>query len=202
MKFSQAPKHVKPLACFLIIFFVVNIGGLILMKRHINNLVIYHFFTPVEYCFYSIIFYRYFGDKKIKSAILFSIIIFTVFCFLNTFFLQSLDINNSNAIIGESILIITWCLFFFREKISEPDNIDPKNEPLFWIATGVLFYFLGNVFIEGLLNYLIKKEIAIARTLYKISYIFSYILFCFICIVFYIVGNKKSNNLKSNGSNF
>jgi hypothetical protein len=48
--------------------------------------------------------------------------------------------------------------------------------PLFWISAGILVYFTETLVIEGLLDYLIKHSMELARQAYKISYIFKYLL--------------------------
>ena len=93
-------------------------------------------------------------------------------------------------------------MLYFKEKLEETGNVALKKDPLFWITTGILFYFLGNVFVEALLNYLIKKEINIARSLYKKSYIFSYLLFILIITGFLVIPNKKIIAREENDRDF
>ncbi len=169
------------------------------MKKDVNNLFIYHFFTPVEYMFYAIIFFRHFQSNKLRRIILTSILLFTLYSLLNSFIFQSLTINNSNAIIVESLLLLTWCLIYFRDKMIAINEIQLIKDPLFWVVCGILFYFLGNIFVESLLNYLIKKEISIARSLYKLSYIFSYILFVSMIVGLSYAKNSSNVNNTKNG---
>ncbi len=49
--------------------------------------------------------------------------------------------------------------------------------PLFWIGLGILVYFTETMVINGLLDYMVKHSMGLARRAYGVSYIFMYLLF-------------------------
>ena len=53
---------------------------------------------------------------------------------------------------------------------------------MFWICVGILFCFTGNLITVGMLNYLIKYSMEIARRAYGFTYIFKYLSFVLLMI--------------------
>jgi hypothetical protein len=92
-------------------------------------------------------------------------------------FVETPDKNNSYARILEALLVTISALLYFRQIFSLEKLFDLKQEPLFWINTGLLFYFIGTVFLQGSLNYLIENNIGAARKLYQVQYVFEFAFF-------------------------
>ncbi len=60
-----------------------------------------------------------------------------------------------------------------------------QSDPLFWINVGFLIYFIGNLFIKGLLNTLITNDKEMAKTIYGYGYFLEFLLFIQINIALY-----------------
>ena len=56
----------------------------------------------------------------------------------------------------ESLLVLTLVLLYFNKLISEMRVVHLEREPLFWISTGLLIYFAGNILIFISSNYVMQ----------------------------------------------
>jgi hypothetical protein len=81
--------------------------------------------------------------------------------------------NNSYISIIESILIICWTLLFLREVLLVNPVTALHTYPLFWITAGILIYFTENLVLDGVLAYLIKNTLGLAKLIYRVSFVFS-----------------------------
>lgn len=147
-----------------------------------NNLFLFHISTPVEYIILGLLYYGIMVRLMVKQWILFSIPVFVLLCIFFSLFVQKIDVSNTYAIIISSMLLISWSLFFLGEILLFRPATRLFQFPMFWISTGVLFYYTGSLLIEGMLNFMIAHDMFLARRLYVIVYIFKYLLFIFFII--------------------
>jgi hypothetical protein len=171
--------YVKMILLYLLLVLSTTLAAIYftVVARVSNNLFLFHVYTPLEYIILSLLYYNILSDKRSKKAILISIPVLTCLSILFSLFVQKIDSNNSYITIIESTLIIFWALLFFREILLLQHITALEHSPLFWINVGILFYFIGSLIIEGMLDYMIKHSIELARRAYKIGYIFKFLLF-------------------------
>jgi len=142
-----------------------------------NNLFIFHIFTPLEYVLLALFYRDIIVNSRVKKIISYSIPIFILLAILFSVFIQKPDTSNSTVIMIESVIVIFLSLFFLREVLLLQHATILYRFPLFWISVGILFYFTGNMIIEGLLNYMISHSMQLARRVYHIGHVFKYLLF-------------------------
>lgn len=143
-----------------------------------NNLFLFHLSTPLEYIILALLYRHAITNRPMRKMISVSIPIFVLLSVLFGVFVQPLRYNNSYIVIIESVLLVFLSLYFLREVLVLQPVLVLNRFPLFWISVAILFYFTGNLVIEGMLNYMIRQSMELARRTYMISYIFKYLLFC------------------------
>jgi hypothetical protein len=151
--------------------------SLVRLAGYRNNLFLFHFFTPVEYILLATLYYQSLKGRRIKKLVLLSIPLFIAYSVFSSVAIQKFSSNNSSTIIIESILMILWSLLFLREVLLYQEVMNLTQFAMFWITVGILFYFTGNLVIEGMLDYMIRHSMELARRIYRFSYLFSYLLF-------------------------
>lgn len=156
-----------------------------------NNLIIFHIATPFEYLFLGLLYYQAIINATARKLVLVSIPVFIALSVFFSLFVQHVDENNSYAIIAEAILVITWSLFYLREIMLLQHITVLHRYSLFWITVGLLFFFTGTLFTQGMLNYLITNDMQLARSIYRVSHIFEYLLF-----ILFIAGAYCKTGLK------
>lgn len=148
-----------------------------------NNLFIFHISTPLEYVILCLLYRDAIDNTGIKRMICISIPLYIVVCILFSLFVQKPDADNSYVVIIESVMLIFISLFFLREILLLQQVPVLHRFPMFWICVGILFYYTGNLIIEGMLNYMINHSMKLALRTYRLGYIFKYLLF-----VLFIIG--------------
>lgn len=116
-----------------------------------------HLYTIIEFVLIALFYHSFFGVFFSKKLIPIIIIGFVTFAIINGFFIQGINNFNTYARGLEGILIIGLSLLCFNKMLIELDTRDPTKQAIFWINSGFLFYFAGNIFIFILSNF-IKRD--------------------------------------------
>jgi hypothetical protein len=179
ISFRKKERYVRMVILVMILWFLTTAAAICLIKYAgmTNNLFVFHISAPLEYLILSILYKDVINNKAVKKIIILSIPFFITLSILSSAFIQKADVNNSNMIIAESVIMIFLSLFFLRETLLLQRVTVLHQFPVFWISVGILIYFTGNLVIEGMLNYMINHSMELARRIYRIGYIFKYLLF-------------------------
>jgi hypothetical protein len=159
--------------------FLCQIIALISIARYGTNVSISQIESLIDFIFFSVTFYFLFRNKVIKKAIIISIIIITIFFFINAIFFQAINkVFPTNIYFPTQILFAVFSLLLFKEMLMYPLKINIIQQSVFWYNTAILFYATTMFFNFGLSNYLVKRNL--------IDY-FIYYFWYFILHVFYIL---------------
>ena len=143
---------------------------------------VYNFTLPIEYGFYVFLFYSYLQGPLIKKAALFLLIFLLAFSYFNVAFVTAFESFRIIQMLGSGIVLLLACSFFVDLFRSE-EEISLLKEPMFWIATGVLFFNLGELTNILFWQYTYKNpNRAQLAFLHMVVQIFIYILYIFISI--------------------
>jgi len=102
-------------------------------------------YTFIEYGFFTLLFWVNFKQKKVRRPI---IIASGLFLISLIFFALRRKVKGLDSIpIGiETILILTYIIYFFYEFSKDSSSFYIYNHYCFWIAVGVLIYLGGSFF--------------------------------------------------------
>lgn len=139
---------------FLIFTIVVEIIGCEMRARSMRNHWLYNIFIIVEFYFWLYVYHQVLQDKRIKKAINWFSVFFAIFILYNLLFLQGVYFFNTYTYMLGGIAILSLTALYFRQLFISDLELNLKRDVLFWISTGLLFYYLGNIPIDGMLNYL------------------------------------------------
>ena len=120
----------------------------------LNTLPGLHLYTILEFITIGLFYHTYFGNFFNRKILPYTIIGFVLLALINAFFIQGIFNFNTYASGIEGILIIFLSLLCFYKMLIELDTRDPTKQPVFWINSGFLFYFAGNLFIFILSNFI------------------------------------------------
>lgn len=113
-----------------------------------------HLYTILEFVTIGSFYHTYFGNFFNRKILPYTIIGFVLLALINGFFIQGIFNFNTYASGLGGILIIFLSLLCFYKMLIELDTRDPTKQPVFWINSGFLFYFAGNLFIFILSNFI------------------------------------------------
>jgi len=143
---------------FFLVFVSVLMEGMniLLVRSLINNFFLLHFYTVFEFiminCFYVLFFRQFFNSLLLWLPA----VIFLIIAFLD-YKANGLDHFDNFSTGVESILCSFFALagFYFIMRKMVFANI--LNEPFFWINSGILLYFGGNLVLFVFNSYIIKN---------------------------------------------
>jgi hypothetical protein len=190
--------YVKWIFLLLILWLMTSASAVYLstVAKWKNNLFLFHISTPLEYLILATLYRKVIIDVQLKKITAISVPVFVVLSVLSSLFLQKADENNSDAILLESVLLISLSLFYLREVLTLRQVPELHRFPMFWISAGILFYYTGNLLIEGLLNYMIAHSIALAKRAYFFGHVFKYLIF--ILLIIAVLIEKRPLALNNN----
>ena len=164
-----SPRWLQFFAWFLVLTLLAQAAGSV--YSHFtgkSNHFIFNLYIGVEFLVYYFIFFRAFENKRMKYLTGALAIIFIVFYTFNVFFIKGLFIFNTAAYTFGSITVIVICLLYFGHLFLSEEPINYFRMPLFWMATGLLFYYVGESVYMSLLDYIVKNKIDEDGHLYTI----------------------------------
>ena len=177
--FHRKKWYGKMVILHLALCLITTVTAIALIKygRFQNNLFVFHIATPIEYAIFAMLYANVIVSNKLKKYIFYSIPAFVMLCVLFFLTVQPLTVNNSYVVMIESIIMVGLSLYFLRQLLLLQQVQSLNSFPMFWICVAILFYFIGSLIIEGMLNYLMRHSMELARKTYRVGYIFKYLLF-------------------------
>jgi hypothetical protein len=149
-------------------------------------------YTFFEYAVFTLIFWANIKQKKAKRLIFIASALF--FTFLLLYVLIAKVKRLDTIPIGiETILILTYIIYFFYEFSKDTRNFYIYNHYCFWIAVGILIYLGGSFFFFILFNQLSNDQIETFGNLTYLAEIIKNILFALSIFIYhrYSLENTK-----------
>jgi hypothetical protein len=93
----------------------------------------------IEFCYFFFIIHETIVSKKVRSIIVYIILIFSLLTFFNLFFIQKkVGFNAINFTVG-CVIIVSLCIYYFFELFQKTEVQSLSKLPSFWIVSGLLF---------------------------------------------------------------
>lgn len=155
---------------------------------------VYCFLKPFEYTVFTYLFNPDIIRKSIQNSyLIFSIIVLFIYASYNLIFMINTKSAANNVTILEGSFTIILVLLYFKKTLKSKEIIILSKEPLFWIATGLLFFYTGNIIATGFYHRLREYSPELAKSLYSLNFILG-ILLSILTSFAYIVAFKKQQN--------
>lgn len=162
--------------------------GTYLSEQSIHNAILYNTFSVFEFMFYFFILRELIRSARVKTIILFVLIIYPLVAFFNIFYYRmDSNFHSMTYAIGCAFIVIL-CIIYFVELFQLPKSTNLKNEPAFWICTAILFSYVCTFPYWGLVNFVTTAPAILInnlKTILMIVNILSYSLFiiAFLCSI-------------------
>ena len=142
-------------------------------------------FTILEIVVFSIFYYQLIDSLIVKRLIIFLNIAFCLFSFYMFFteqgFYQTISQGIQSMVYTvEGIILLAMSLYYFKELFRKPPDLNLKNDPVFWISTGALFFFACTLPYSWVENFIGRNYFELYDAFYSIFYIFYILLFIMI----------------------
>ena len=143
---------------FLFFILAVELCGRFFYKElHVSNAWLYNFSVPVEYLFYTFLFYSFYKRKFNKTLAVVFLTVFPVWVLVSLVFINGVYLFNDNFLMTGSISMVLFCFLFFIELLMNEELVNPFRQPIFWIACGLFLFNAGEFTYNTFLDILIGK---------------------------------------------
>lgn len=143
-------------------------------------------YSPIEYFILCLVIASYLKNQKVRKVIYYSIPVFIIISLVIQIWLKPM--GNFYKYLDMQIehpLLCIWTLVYFFQLASDKKELSFKENPMFWISIGHLFFYSASTFSYGFGSYLahIGNE-EFSDIVNWISKIFNLVLYLFYTIAF------------------
>lgn len=143
---------------FLFLIVLVEISGRYIRKvHHLPNAWLYNISVPIEYLFYTFLFYTFYQKKNNRRAAKIFLIVFPLWVLTNIFLVQGFYFFNTNFLKIGSFFMLLFCFLAFMEILMSEEMINPFRQPVFWIACGLFLFNAGEFTYNTFFDIMILK---------------------------------------------
>lgn len=154
----------------------------------------YRLYTIVEGLFFSLFLFHAIRNKIAKNWLLGLILAFIIYSFVDMNASAAASFDSIPTVV-ESIIFLSFSIFFLYEEIGSPNTLFLYTTPNFWIAVSFILFFSGNffLFIYAQNN---SGDPAFAHT-FKIITAISSIIKNILFLIAFIIAKNESKTIKS-----
>jgi hypothetical protein len=157
--YRHLDKVLKIAAVFLLVSAVFDLVLRLTMGMGIgNNHPVIYIFIVISILFFAAIYYYAFFSPILKKAILILSAVALLITLFNVIFIESIWDYPSLSITVLGVLLIFFSLAYFYQLLNRQEFVHIEKQGLFWINTGVLFYFSINLFLFMLFRQILLKH--------------------------------------------
>lgn len=137
------------------------VGGLRVAGK--NFVWVYHLYTPFNFILFALFFRQYFDNMVAKKLIILAVIFIFVFNYAVSLWMYNFNSFPGLLITVNGFLLTLICIFYF---FNISDDIPFFKNPVVWIAMGVLLYFSGTAYFNGVYTKMLNLEQIKATSLF------------------------------------
>lgn len=172
------PPYLRYFLWFLLFTALLETAGYYLARHKIQNLWLYNLSTLVEVIFLSFIYGKAIEMSAVKKVIGWFSVAYAVLFLVNATFVQDWRQFYTFTFVVGGLALLTWIGIYFIQLMQNPQHAQLTQQPLFWISTGLLFYYTGKTPYLGMLNYLVQNHLEVAKKYYVLVQILIVVEHC------------------------
>ena len=124
-------------------------------------------FTSAGFIFYAFIFRGALQHLAFRRMVAVFMIVYPLLVVTDLFFIQGFPPQHSYTQSLGAVFMILFCCCFFYELLLNPVEEQLRRDPMFWISTGILFFYLGSLSYNLLFNFLEQYAVGEGRRLFQ-----------------------------------
>jgi hypothetical protein len=154
--------------------------------RHSNNWVA-NLFNPVEFAFYTWLYCGIIENYKLGTRIMCLFFLYLTLTVINISFFQGLLYFDSYSYIFGCCCMVYCVYLYFNQLMLNISDSNILINPIFWISTGVLFFYAGQAFLMAFFEYFlyIRDWAAFRSTFFFINNFLNILLYSCLTIAFF-----------------
>ena len=143
--------------------------------------------TTASFIFYAFIFRAYLQHAVFKKIVTAFLLIYPLLTGFDWIFMRATTSQHSLTQMMGAVCMISFCCCFFYELLLNPVEEQLRRDPMFWICTGILFFYLGSLSYTLLYNFLQRYAASEGRKVFQsinnnlILMLYSCFIIAFLC---------------------
>jgi len=198
---KNIPAYLKPIRLYIWLALLFNTGALLIWYRNVlklpgipiylqSNNFLYNAHSIARLLLFSWFFIllnqRFMHRVKLVLPFLFVVLVIINFVFFEDFF--DFNLLSSRLLATEAAMLLFYCLQYYIYLLIDDKGPTLKNQPGFWVVTGLSIYVAANFFIFLFYNYLLKQNLLVfAVNIWDVHNV----VFIILCICIAINFSKK-----------
>jgi hypothetical protein len=183
--FKKRPLHLRFFSLFLLFTFLVDLGAWYIYKyERLSNQWLYNIAHVPVFEFFAWFFLQVIRSENIKKLIRIFMYFFPVLAIGNILFGQGFYTFNTYTYIAGGVSAVSMAIAYFTQLLNPTEYFDISKDPVFWICTGIIFFYVGDIPYSGMINYLWYNHNTIAVNYRKILTILNILMFLLFSMAF------------------
>jgi len=188
--FRQLSTQLRYLAALTIFEFPLEVAGLAILLVHGNSLFLMPVYTIGELALLTLLYQRTLQLPAFSRVAPWVVGGFTVYALVDSLVLGVSWYRPGQQIV-QSLLILVMVGLYFWKLLSELQVRYLAQEPMFWVSTGLLVYFLGYLQIALFSNYLLQHySLQFNRNVWAVHTLLSIVLHSCYCVALWMRPQK------------
>ncbi|RZK32161.1 MAG: hypothetical protein EOO63_02170 [Hymenobacter sp.] len=190
IRFRHLPTQLRYLAALTIFELPLEVAGLVIMLSKGNNLFLMPIYTIGELAFLALLYRQTLQLPAFSRVAPWVVAGFAVYALVDSLALGVSWYRPGQQIV-QSLLILSMVWLYFRKLLSELQVRYLAREPIFWVSTGLLIYFLGYLQIALFSNYLLQHySPEFNRNVWAVHTLLSIVLHLCYCVALWMRPQK------------
>ena len=181
---NKSHSYLKLFPPFLLATIIIESLGTYFSLLGKSNTWLYNFFSVFEFCFYLWVISLVINNKQMKKITRATLVLYLLISVSNIIFIQKIDKFHTVTYALGCLVIVAFCIYYFFELFKLPKSVKLKNNPAFWICSGLLFFYCCGFPLFGLTNFLSGISKLIIKNFHSIIIILNIFLYSLFTIAF------------------
>jgi hypothetical protein len=181
---KQPPRYLNSFIIYISVTIAVEIIAWWYSLHRINNLKYYNYYAIINFTYLIFLLRSFLSTPRFIRLLGWGMAIYPVIGLLNLFLIQGTHTFNTYTFMLGCLVVVISCICYFYERIKFPGPHSLLQDPTFWIATGLLFFYTCSLPLNGILRFISNMPWYVFKTLYVTNIMINIILYLFFSISF------------------
>lgn len=190
-KLKPSDSYLRLFPPYLLVTLLAELLGIYLTFLKIPNTLFYNFFTTFEFCFYLWIISLVISKVRMKRVVRITILLYALAAGINILLIQRIQTFHTITYALGCLIVVVFCIYYFLELFRLPKSVQLKNNPAFWICSGLLFFYCCSFPLYALVNLWSGISQLVLKNFSQIVTLLNVFLYSLFTIAFLCIRNRK-----------
>lgn len=176
--YLELKKYLWYITLLVVVSFIFeSIGLYSLVYENKVAVNVFHIYQPIEYVLHVLYFLSIIKERWIVSLAKKLVYLYVPLLLFVGFAGDKYDLSNRLPFLMVTLIVIPLCIFYLSQLLKQDVYLSLKDNPNFFIVTGMLLFRTGTFFVMALVNHIAKTNIELARGIFSINHVLNIIYY-------------------------